>query len=388
MPRFASLAGRVVRGVLVVGLASSLFAAGALWGSHRAEEPPSAAPVRDPDVLRFDAGAPQLAMLRVSAVPSLPVPLAEPLNARIAYDENHTGRVSSPVPGRVVELRKLPGDRVAAGEALAVIDAPELGTALADAAKARADEHRRSLALGRARDLYAGEVLPRKDLEAAEADFAQARAESARAAMRVENLDPRRARISGQRLLLLAPVGGVVVERRANPGLEVRPDLADPLFVVTDPATLQAVIDLPESVLERVAPGQPVTVEVDAYPGRRFAGRLERIAPAMDPALRRVQARASIDAGGARLMPEMYARVSIHPGEARSTVRVPNGALVTQGVQHFVFVERAPGVLARRRVELLLQDREYCWLASGVEAGERVVTTGALLLQSELASAP
>ena len=74
--------------------------------------------------------------------------------------------------------------------------------------------------------------------------------------------------------------------------------------------------------------------------------------------------------------------------ESLASLTHQNGALVTQGVQHFLFVERSPGVLARRRVELLLQDREYCWLASGVEPGERIVTTGALLLQSELAAAP
>jgi len=375
--------------VVALALSLSMFGAGAFWSRHlqSAGEPQAAAEgPKEREVLRFAPSAPQLAMLQIREAPLMPVPLAEPLNARIAYDESHTARVSSPVAGRIVELRRQLGDRVAAGDVLAVVDSPDLGSAQADSAKARAEERRRELALGRARELYDGEVLPRKDLESAEADYAQARAESARAALRLANLNPRNARLDGERLLLVSPVAGVVAERKANPGMEVRPDLADPLFVVTDLDWLQAAIDVPEAVLPVLATRQPVAVEVDAYPGRRFRGRIERVAPVVDPLVRRIQARASIENGEGRLRPEMYARVTLLPSEDRNAVRVPNGALVTQGLQHFVFVERGPGVLARRRVELAQQDREYSYVREGLAQNERVVTSGALLLQSELAA--
>ena len=82
----------------------------------------------------------------------------------------------------------------------------------------------------------------------------------------------------------------------------------------------------------------------------------------------------------------MYARATLLADEHRTAVRVPNAALVTQGVQTFVFVEREPGVLVRRRVELAVQDLEYSYLSAGIAQNERVVTSGALLLASELAS--
>ena len=366
-----------------------MFAAGAFWhsraGAQRAPAPAAAPAERD--LLRFTPGAPQLAMLQIGAVPLMPVPLAEPLNARLAYDESHTARASSPVAGRIVELRRQLGDRVEVGDVLAVIDSPELGAAMADVAKARAEERRRSLALARARELYDGEVLPRKELEAAEADLAAASAEAARAALRLANLNPRNARLAGERMLLVSPVAGVVAERKANPGMEVRPDLPDPLFVVTDLVWLQAAIDVPEAVLPRLAQRQPVAVEVDAFPNERFFGRIERVAPVVDPALRRIQARASIGNADGRLRPEMFARVTLLPSEERNAVRVPNSALVTQGLQHFVFVERAPGELVRRRIQLAQQDREYSYVSEGLEQNERIVSSGALLLQSELSAA-
>lgn len=379
---------KAVLAVAVAVLAAGAFAAGSLLSRGGGPEAaaPAAAPPKERDVLRFAPGAPQLSMLKVLEAPLMAVPLAEPLNARIAYDESRTARTSSPVAGRIVELRKQIGDPVAAGEVLAVIDAPDLGAAGADLAKARADERRKELALSRASDLYAGDVLPRKDLESAEADLAQARAESARAALRLANLNAGSTRLDGQRLKLTAPFAGYVTERHANPGMEVRPDLADPLFVVTDLRALQVAIDLPESALSKITLRQPVAVEVDAYPGQTFRGNIERISPVVDPALRRIQARASVANGEGRLRPEMYARVTLLPNEDRNAVRVPNSALVTEGVQHFVFVEREPGVLVRRKVELAQQDREYSYVAEGLAQNERIVTSGALLLQSELAT--
>ncbi len=369
-------------------LCAAGFAAGVWWGERREAAPigAAAAAVHEPGVLRFAAGAPQLSMLQILAAPMMPVPLAEPLNARIVFDESATARIASPVAGRIVSLAVQPGDAVKTGQPLAVVDAPDLGSAQADLAKANADERRKSLAFARATELFKGEVLPRKDLEASEADFEQARAETRRAALRLANLNPRNAHLSGQRMVLSAPLAGIVAERKANPAMEVRPDLPDPLFVITDLRRVQVVVDVPEAHLAKIGAGQRIGVQVDAYPDERFSGRVERIVPGVDPATRRVQVRCSVENPDARLRPEMYARATLLADEHRTAVRVPNAALVTQGVQHFVFVEREPGVLVRRRVELAVQDREYSYLSAGVAQSERVVTSGALLLASELAS--
>ena len=371
-------------------LSAGMFGAGVFWSMQSRparEQVPAAVPVQEREVLRFAPGAPQLSMLKISEAPLMAVPLAEPLNARIAYDDSHTARISSPVAGRIVELRSQIGDWVEQGAVLAVVDAPDLGAAATDFSKAQTDERRKELSLARARDLFAGDVLPRKDLEAAEADLAQAKAESMRAGLKLANLNPGRARLDGERLRLMTPVAGYVTERRLNPGMEVRPDLPDSLFVVADLRWLQVAIDVPESALSKITLRQPVAVEVDAYPGQTFRGRIERISPVVDPALRRIQVRASVENGEGRLRPEMYARVTLLPSDDRNAVRVPNAALVTQGLQHFVFVEREPGVLARRKVELAQQDREYSYISEGLSRNERVVTSGALLLQSELATA-
>ena len=368
--------------------AAICFGTGALWAKRKPDMTAITALPRPKErgVVRFAPGAPQLAMLAVAPLPTMAVPLAEPLNARVAFDESHTARVSSPISGRIVELRAQLGDRVPAGGLLALIDAPDLGAAAADLAKAQAEERRKEAALRRVQELYDAEVAPKKDLEAATTDLVQAQAETARAALRLANLNPRRAKINGQTLHLTTPVSGVVAERRANPGMEVRPDLPEALFIVTDVTHLQLVVDLPEQHVGKIAVGQPVAAEADAWPGERFHGRIERIAPVVDPATRRVQVRCSVENLDARLKPEMYVRVSVLADEARSAVRLPNSALVTEGLYSFVFVEREPGVFEKRKIELAVQDREFSYVGAGLVSGERVVVRGALLLNSELAA--
>jgi cobalt-zinc-cadmium efflux system membrane fusion protein len=345
---------------------------------------PTVAP-REPGILRYPAGAPQLSALKVSQVSEHPVPLAEPLNGRIAYNEDFTARVSSPIAGRVVALKAQTGDAVAAGASLLTLDSPDLAQAGADLDKAKADETRKQLAFERAKKLFEGEVIPRKDYESAEADLVQARAETQRARLRLRNLVP--GANPEEKYALRAPISGVVSERKVNPGMEVRPDLPDPLYVITDPKRLWVVIDLPERNLSKAAEGHPVSVEVDAFPEERFSARIAKVGVTVDPATRRIQVRCDLPNPDRRLKPEMYARVTLLADEAQRAVRVPNGALVTEGMYVHVFVEKSAGVFEKRRVGMRLQDRNFSYIASGLAAGERIVTSGALLLNSELSAA-
>jgi cobalt-zinc-cadmium efflux system membrane fusion protein len=335
-----------------------------------------------PDTVHFDTGAAQLASIRVEEARLATVPLAEPLNARLAYDENRTARLSVPISGRVLAIRRQAGDAVRAGEELLSVDSPELAAALADVRKARSDDQRRRLAFERSQRLAEAGVLARRELENAQAEFEAARAETERAERRLRNLAP--AGADNPAYSLRAPLSGVVAERRVNPGQEVRPDQAEPLFVVSDLAHLWVLIDLPERDLRLVKPGQRALVKVDAWPDERFAATIERVGAVVDPATRRVQVRATLENPDHRLRPEMYSQVILASADAGQAVRLPNNALVTQGLYSYVFIENPPGFFTRRKVKLGVQDRTHAFIIDGVEAGEMVVTTGALLLNSEL----
>ena len=374
--------GMKVATIPLLGLALSLLA-----GCSRPAEPlaekKAPAPSASVDALRYPPGARQLEMIQSQAIALSPVPLADVLSARVAYDEDRTVRISVSYAGRIVALKASPGDSVKAGQVLAEIDSPDVGTAIADYNKARADEERKRFALERARDLVASDAVSQKDWESLQADLVVAHAETQRAEQRVKNLNPRGAPLVGQRLQLVSPISGVVAERNATPSLEVSPSLAAPLFVVTDSKRLWLMIDVPEKLLGRIRPGHAVEVESDAYPGERFKAQVVQMGQVVDVNTRRVTARATLANPEGKLLPEMFVRAQAVQGSGLAA-RVPNNALVNHGLYTYVFVEAGAGEFRRRKVGLLTQGGESSVVGTGLESGERVVTRGALLLDADL----
>jgi cobalt-zinc-cadmium efflux system membrane fusion protein len=237
--------------------------------------------------------------------------------------------------------------------------------------------------------LLEGGVIPQKEYEASQADMSEASAEAMRARARLKNLGASNSKstnsnLSDEGFVLRAPLNGIIVDRQINPGSEVRPDLPNPLFIITDPSHLWATIDLPERDLNKINEGQSISIEVDAYPGETFPGRVQSVGAMVDPASRRIPVRCIVLDGKGKLRPEMYARITPLSASAEKVIQVPNKALITEGLYSYVFVEVGPGRLKKRQVTLNTQGRDFATVKEGLQAGDRLVTSGAILLNSEL----
>ncbi len=309
--------------------------------------------------------------------------------ARLVWNEERTTRVFSPVGGRVVAVRGTPGQAIKAGAPLAFISSPDFGQAQADVRKAATDLALAAKSVARAQELHAAGVIAEKDLQVAQADQARAQAEQERTLAR-EKLYGRGSE-SGidQQFRLTAPIGGVVVERNLNPGQEVRPDQAQPgnppLFVITDPTTLWAQLELPESLIGAVKPGMPIVLKAAAFPDETFPARIDFVADSVDAAGRTVKARASVANPGRRLKNEMFvnARLSLPPDAAP---RVPASAVLLIGNKQYAFVDDGDSTYSRRLVTADELRLGLMRIRSGVKPGETIVVEGALLLQQLLAA--
>jgi len=330
-----------------------------------------------------DINSPNYANLKIETLQEIPAPSTEPLNGKVVFDENFTSRVSSPILGRATKIYVQIGSPVKAGQVLMSIDSPDLATAIADARKANADLELKRKAYERNKLLLEGGVIASKEVEISQADLNQAQAELERTQARLHNLNVGRTQMDAETYYLRAPISGILVDQQINPGNEVRPDAANPLFTITNPAHLWAIIDMPERNLGKVSVGQPISLTVDAYPDESFSGKVLSIGSVLDATTRRVQVRCSVE-GKDKLKPEMFARITpISPSQAK-VLRLPNSALITEGLYSYVFVESSPGRIQKRRVVLDLQERNYSTVKAGLKAGERVVTAGAILINSEL----
>lgn len=367
-------------GLLLLALGGSALLGGCSKAEPPATPPEAAPPTVQGEQLRFPAGHPQLALLGVApAQPSKDITVDLP--ARLVWNEERTQRIYPAFAGRISAIRADLGQSVKAGAPLALLASPDFGQAQADTAKAQADQHLAQQSLRRQRELFAAGIVARKDLEQSEAEAARAQAEVARAAARTSLYGGGNG--VNQQLSLSAGIAGVVVERNLNPGQEVRPDQSGPgtpaLFVVTDPTTLWVQIDARESDLASLRTGDSFALEVPAYPGETFAGRVTAASDAIDPNTRTIKIRGIVGNADRRLKAEMLATAHVKESRSGGAV-VPAEAVTLRGTTHTVFVQREPGVFEPRAITLAHEGPHEVVVASGLAAGEKVVTQNALLL--------
>jgi cobalt-zinc-cadmium efflux system membrane fusion protein len=306
----------------------------------------------------------------------------EPVAGKLIYDETRTARVSSPIAGRVMGNIASLGQRVAKGDVLVELDSPELGQAQADEAKARADQQLAEHAYQRVKNLFDNGVAPRKDLEQAQDDLARARSEADRARLRLSNLGVAGGR-ADDRFRLHAPIAGVVTERKLNPGLEVRPDMPDPLFVISDLGRLWVQMDIFEKDLGLIRVGQQVRVSVPAFPDQPLTAVVDYIGQVVDDTTRTVKVRCLLDNPTGRLLPAMYASVEPLSAPGDQAIVVPLTALFTEGESDWAFVALGEGIYQKRPVKVGLRLKDRAVIASGLNVGERLIVDGALLLRTE-----
>jgi cobalt-zinc-cadmium efflux system membrane fusion protein len=357
---------------------------GALGLTACKDTPPPAAQAPAPIVqgqqLRFTAGHPQLALLKVASAEAAQTMTVD-LPAKLVWNEERTQRIYPALAGRVMKISADVGQKVQAGTPLALLASPDFGQAQSDTAKAEADARLTAKALQRQRELFEAGIVARKDLEQAEADAERARAEADRALART--------RLYGngggvnQQLALSASIKGVVVERNLNPGQEVRPDLSGPgipaLFVVSDPSSLWIQIDARESEIGIVRPGTRFDLVVPALPGQKFEGRVIATSDFIDPQTRTIKVRGVVDNTDFRLKAEMLATARFERSFSTG-VKVPAAAVLLRGTRQSVFVQVRPGEFERRAVELDFEGPSEVVVTKGLQAGEQVVVENALLL--------
>jgi len=319
--------------------------------------------------------------IRVMPAASAPMPEAEPVAARIAFDEDHTARVSAPLAGRVSQILVQPGQQVKAGQPLAVLASPDLAAASADEKKAASDARLKDSALARARLLFDAGVIARKDFEAASSDSEQSTAELDRARQRLRALGASGAAAGA--LTLASSVAGTVVDRQINPGQEVRPDLPAPLFIVSNLDQLWLVADVPEQLALTLSLGQEVKIDVDALPGKQYTARVAYVGEMVDPNTRRIPVRCVLANADHKLRPEMFARVHFQGGQVQTGIPLPNEAIVVDGRDEYVFVQSKAEKYERKRVHVARRGPVMSYIDSGVEAGQQLVVAGALLLKAQ-----
>lgn len=179
---------------------------------------------------------------------------------------------------------------------------------------------------------------------------------------------------------LYSPAAGTVVEKNVVQGQSVMP--GQTLYTIADLRSVWLDAELRESDLANVRIGSGADIKLGAYPDRTFKGRVTYFHPTVQEETRTVKARIDVANTGAVLRPGMYATVVILT-PLRSALTVPASAAINTGERSVVFVDMGRGRLMPHDVVLGRTAGDYVEVISGLEAGQRVVTSAQFLLESE-----
>lgn len=301
---------------------------------------------------------------------------------QVDLDPARVALVSPRTAGRIERILAVTGQRVEAGQTVALLYSPAFVTAQNDLLQAT-----------RRREVLEGT-----------ADSAGARALLAAARRRLELLGVtdaliRRIETEGDAQSLLpvvAPFSGSILEAHALAGAAV--EAGTPLFKIADLSVVNIAAAVPERAAFAVRAGQSAVIRVAGAPDRSFAGRVTRVADQINTTTRTLDAFLEVPNTGRVLKPGMSATVLLRTRAQGATraLTVPASAVITEGAERFVFVEVAPRTYERREVEFgdvaargmgPPTGTGRVVVVSGLLPGDRVVVRGAFTLKSELAKA-
>jgi len=371
-----------------LGLAA-LFAAGACARDRRAAAAENLKPVR----ARVVAVEKREMRRDVSAVGSL-----------FAYDEV---TVSSEIEGRVERVLVDIGDRVAKGQPLVRVSPVELKLArdqqqaalqqtraqlgvpegaedvldprqAAEAQRAAAELGDAEVKYRRAKSLFDDGLIARGAFDEAEARYNSAKAAHEIALQSVENLRAQlRLRQAALALaekkladsVIRAPFAGEVESRQVVQGQYLR--VQTPVMSIVDIDPLRVRLRVPERVAGWIGVGQPVKVEVEAYPGRTFSGKLARLSPAVDTQTRTLEVEALLDNHDGILKPGFFAKATIASSQVDSALLLPNDAVrYVFGVYKVFAVEGR--ILKEKEVKLGDRNGSDVEIVGGLGENDRV----------------
>ena len=271
-------------------------------------------------------------------------------------------RVVAKTSGIALSVAAEVGDEVRDGQVLVRLDGAR---AALQAAQTAAQMRKLESNYARSRQLAEQQLVSANDNEQLRFDV-----ENARAANRLANLELSWTTVT-------APISGVVAERMIKPGNFVQANT--PIFRIVDDARLEAELNVPERELATLEAGLPVTLSVDALPGRTFEGTIDRVSPVVDADSGTFRVVAAF-AGKGDLKPGMFGRISIDYDQRADALTVPRAALLEDEAEPAVFVVDE-GKAARVPIELGYLDGEWAEVRGGLEEGAQVVTAGKATLR-------
>jgi cobalt-zinc-cadmium efflux system membrane fusion protein len=333
----------------------------------------------------FSLQADQMSHVQIYTVAQTPLERTLRLSGAVAYNGYTTTPVITQVGGPVSRIVVTPGEHVTAGQPLLYVASPDYSLTRSAYVKARDAFQLADKFYKRAQDLYAHQAIAQADLEQAESNRTQAEADlqSSEQAIRVLGIPNPETVLTAPpaaELPLLAPLAGEIVERLCSPG-ELLQAGGTQCFTLSDMNSVWVLVNVYQNDIANVHVGEDVTIDNETYPGV-VRGKIQYVAPALDPTTRTLQARIEASNPGEQLKKDMYVTAEVHAGTIPNALSVPDAAVLrdTENMP-YVYLQTGSNQFARRMLTLGESQGGKTQVLTGLQAGDKIVGDGSLFLQ-------
>lgn len=296
------------------------------------------------------------------------------VNGVVAPDVNRTVPVNTLSSGRVVDIRVRLGDDVQKGQVLFTMTSPDMSQAISDYQKFQASEHLAKTQTERAELLYSHGATAQKDLEVAQDTYKRAQVDTQTAAERIRILggDPQH---PSSLIEVRAPVAGAITEQNTTAAAGVKSlDNSPNLLTIADLSQVWVLCDVYENNLSQVHVGDRAGIELNAYPNRRFQGRIANISKVLDPNTRTAKVRIELPNESGILRPNMFATVRFMSQSTQTRAVVPVGAVLRLQDRDWVFVRTGDKQFRRTEVQAGPVNSDGTQqILTGLKAGDQVI---------------
>jgi cobalt-zinc-cadmium efflux system membrane fusion protein len=372
-------------GLLLVGLVSAAVLAGCkkVEADEGAQAPPNPNVVPFADAALFSVDRPE--QFPLAAATQHPTASELVVTGTINPDISRNVPVVSLASGRVIASHTRLGDTVQKGQLLMTVRSDDVSGGYSNYKMAVADEVLARNQYERSKDLYAHGAIALNDLEVAQdtEDKAKVAVETAAEHLRLLGNDPDKMNLTVD---IFAPVSGVITDQQVTAGSLVQAYNTPYPFTISDLSATWVVCDVYENDLANVRLGDAANITLNAYPDRKFQGKVSNIGSILDPNLRTAKVRIEVQNPGIMRI-GMFVRATFHGQTREMHTIVPASAILHMHDRDFVYVP-APGKKFRRVEvvggDVLTDNVTLQEVTSGLQPGQQVVTN-ALVLDHVLA---
>jgi cobalt-zinc-cadmium efflux system membrane fusion protein len=320
--------------------------------------------------------------LKIDTVGISPLVNAVTLTGKVGTNDDNVIPVYSLVSGNVTDVKVLLGDYVNAGQTLAVVRSQEMAQYSSDLLNAQTNLAIAQKNLEKTVDMFHSGLASVPDSLAAVVQLQQAKAELDRV-NRVLKING--GNTQGE-FEVRAPISGFIVQKGVTNNMTIRGDNSASLFTISDLKNVWIQANVYESNISLIHQGENVDVTTIAYPGKVFKGKIDKVMNVLDPTSKVMKVRVVLPNPDYLLKPEMYASITVTEKENKECLSVPSSAIIFDHSQNYVLLFQSRSDVKITLVQVISTVGDKTYISAGVNRGEKIVSSQAILIYNALNS--